>query len=66
VISNGTNKSRVEDINYLISMGYMDILIENLSSTDPKIISICLESLKNIFKTGADCKNINEYKNIFR
>ena len=35
----------------------MDILINNLESPDAKIISICLESLKNIFKIGSETYN---------
>ena len=56
VISNATNKSQYDDIILLNSMGYMDILIDNLESSDNKIVSICLESLKNIFKIGSDFK----------
>jgi hypothetical protein len=60
VISNATNKSQYDDIILLNSMGYMDILIDNLESSDNKIVSICLESLKNIFKIGSDFKIQNE------
>ena len=60
VISNATNKSQYDDIILLNSMGYMDILIDNLESSDNKIVLICLESLKNIFKIGSDFKIQNE------
>ena len=60
VISNATNKSQYDDIILLNSMGYLDILIENLESSDNKIVSICLESLKNIFKIGSESKILNE------
>ena len=60
VISNATNKSQYDDIILLNSMGYLDILIENLESSDNKIVSICLESLKNIFKIGGESKILNE------
>ena len=32
----------------------MDILINNLESKDAKIVSVCLESLKNIFEKGGE------------
>ena len=60
VISNATNKSQYDDIILLNSMGYLDIIIENLESSDNKIVSICLESLKNIFKIGSESKILNE------
>jgi len=52
LLSNATSKGYPEDIKYLVDYGLLNLLIENMSNQDIKILQICLDGLTNILKCG--------------
>ncbi|KAF0717848.1 Aste57867_2048 [Aphanomyces stellatus] len=67
-VSNATSGSP-EQIQYLVHMGCLPPLLNLLELPDPKLITVALEGLENILKTGemeaeASGTNVNKYANM--
>jgi len=58
-ISNATSGGTPEQINFLVSQGCVPPLCELLEVQDAKIVTVALEGLENILKTGEDLKDQN-------
>eukprot|EP01027_Heterolobosea_sp_BB2_P019026 GEZU01026730.1.p1 GENE.GEZU01026730.1~~GEZU01026730.1.p1 ORF type:complete len:133 (+),score=46.54 GEZU01026730.1:320-718(+) len=52
-ITNATTGGTHNHIKQLVDLGCIKPLVELLSSTDPRIISVALEGLENILKAGS-------------
>ncbi|OMO58508.1 Armadillo [Corchorus olitorius] len=65
-ISNATSIGSREQIQYLVKQGCIKPLCDLLVCSDPKIVTVCLESLDNILKIGeADKESGNSMVNIY-
>jgi importin subunit alpha-6/7 len=53
-ISNATSGGSPEQIKFLVTQGCIRPLCDLLTCSDPKIVTIALEGLENILKTGED------------
>eukprot|EP00944_MAST-04C_sp_MAST-4C-sp1_P016033 g16033.t1 len=62
-ISNATSGGTPEQINFLVSQGCVPPLCELLEVQDAKIVTVALEGLENILKTGEDLKDQNGGEN---
>ncbi|XP_020591450.1 importin subunit alpha-like [Phalaenopsis equestris] len=63
-ISNATSGGSTEQIHYLASQGCIKPMCDLLTCSDPRVIRICLDGLKNILKAGEDEKDMGRTNGI--
>ncbi|KAE9591654.1 putative importin-alpha, importin-beta-binding domain, importin subunit alpha [Lupinus albus] len=63
-ISNATSGGTHEQIKYLVSQGCIKPLCDLLVCPDPRIVTVCLEGLKNILKVGESEKSLGNTEDV--
>lgn len=65
-ITNLTFQGTVEQIHAVVMAGCLEPLLEQLSVSDPKIITVALEALQNIIRAGDNVAELHKCPNMYK